>query len=88
LQPHAINWADNLGGEVNIELYRNNVNVGMIVSNTPSDGSYLWTPDAALNSGSGYSLRISSVTNPGVQDSSDATFTLSDAQPLFANGFE
>ena len=88
LQPHSIIWADNLGGEVNIELYRNNVYVGMIVSNTPSDGSYLWTPDAALNSGSGYSLRISSVTNPGVQDSSDAPFTLSEAQPLFANGFE
>lgn len=88
LQPHAVTWADNLGGEVNIELYRDNLYVDTLVSNTPSDGSFLWTPSAALISGPGYSLRVTSVTNPGVQDSSDAAFTLSDAQLPFVNGFE
>jgi murein DD-endopeptidase MepM/ murein hydrolase activator NlpD len=45
---HAVTWADNLGGEVNIDLYRNNVFVARLASNTASDGSYTWTPDAAL----------------------------------------
>lgn len=77
-----------MGGEVNIDLYRDDLYVDRLVSNTPSDGAYLWTPDATLISGPGYSVRVTSVTNPGLQDSSDAPFTLIDAQQLFASGFE
>lgn len=88
LQPHSITWVDNLGGEVNIDLYRDDVYVDRLAANTPSDGAFLWTPGAALPSGNGYRVRVSSVTDPNLVDSSDAAFTLSDSPTLFADGFE
>ncbi|NUM43415.1 MAG: hypothetical protein HUU38_01825, partial [Anaerolineales bacterium] len=77
--PHLITWTDNLGGEVNITLYQNGVYQTMLASNTASEGTYLWTPDAALTPGSGYTLRVTSVTNPALYDESAAPFTLTDA---------
>ncbi len=85
---HALSWDDNIGGDVNIDLYRNGVHVGRIASNSPSDGSYLWTPDATLAPGPGYSLRVTSVITPALNDSSDATFMLSTDLQVFANSFE
>lgn len=76
--PHSITWTDNLGGEVNIALYRNGVYSATLASNTPSDGEYLWTPDSMLATGPGYSVRITSVISPTVFDASDAPFTLND----------
>jgi len=80
---HAITWADNLGGDVNIALYYNGVVSATLAYNTPSDGEYLWTPDIALAKGSGYTIRVTSVISPGVYDASDAPFSLIDA-PLVA----
>lgn len=88
LLPHSVDWTDNLGGDVNIELYRDNVYVATLASNTPSDGAYAWTPGAGLAAGPGYSVRVTSVVAPGVQDSSNATFSLTGAPPLFVDGFE
>jgi hypothetical protein len=85
---NAISWTDNIGGEVNIDLYRNGVYVSRLVSNTASDGVFLWIPDPALVAGPGYSVSVTSVTSPGLVDSSNATFTLSDADNLFYDGFE
>jgi murein DD-endopeptidase MepM/ murein hydrolase activator NlpD len=85
-QPHSVTWSDNLGGDVNIDLYLNNVFLTTLASNTPSDGVYAWTPGAGLAPGPGYSIRVTSVTAPSLQDSSNASFTLSDT--IFANGFE
>ncbi len=86
LQAHSVTWTDNLGGDVNIDLYRDNVYISTLASNTASDGVYLWTPGAALATGPGYSLRVTSVNSPGIYDSSNAPFTLSDQ--LFTNGFD
>lgn len=86
LQTHAVTWTDNLGGEVNIDLYRNNVFVSRLASNIPSDGTYLWTPAAALALGPGYVVRVTSVVNPALHDSSNAPFTLTDE--IFADDFE
>lgn len=85
---HALTWTDNLGGEVNIDLYRNNVFVATLASNSPSDGVLLWTPDPALATGPGYSVRVTSVTTPSLNDSSNATFTLSNDLHLFSDSFE
>jgi murein DD-endopeptidase MepM/ murein hydrolase activator NlpD len=82
-QTHSMTWTDNLGGEVNITLYHNGVVSATLVSNTPSDGEYLWTPDAALAVESGYTIRVSSVISPAVFDVSDAPFALINA-PLVA----
>lgn len=86
--PHSVTWTDNFGGDVNIDLYLNNVHVSTLASNTESDGAFTWTPDAGLVGGPGYSVRITSVTAPAVQDSSNATFSLSDPGQLFSDGFE
>ena len=80
---HAVTWTDNLGGEVNIALYHDGVYSATLASNTPSDGEYLWLPDAALPSGPGYAIRVTSVISPNVYDVSDAPFALADA-PLIA----
>lgn len=87
LLAHTITWADNLSGEVNIALYKDSVYSATLASNTASDGEYLWTPDAALAPGPGYSVRVTSVTSPALQDASDAPFTVI-AALLFADGFE
>lgn len=88
MQAHAITWTDNFGGEVNIELYRDDVYQTTLASNTASDGVYLWTPGVALLSGAGYRVRVISVTRPSLLDASNAVFSLSDGQQLFADGFE
>lgn len=88
LQPHLVTWTDNLGGEINIDLYRNDTHLGALVSNAPSDGQYLWTPDADLLPGGGYKLRMTSVVNSALMDYSDAAFTLTFAEEVFGNGFE
>jgi Bacterial Ig domain len=73
---HALTWTDNLGGDVNIALYRNGAYSASIASNTPSDGEYLWTPDPTLALGTGYTVRVMSVTGPTLFDVSDESFTL------------
>jgi murein DD-endopeptidase MepM/ murein hydrolase activator NlpD len=84
---HAITWTDNLGGEVNIALYHNSVYSATLASNTASDGEYLWTPDAALPIGSGYTIRVTSVISPNVYAASDASFALIDAPLMARNDF-
>ncbi len=74
--PHTINWTDNLGGDVNIALYRNGVYSTTLAYNTPSDGEYSWTPDATLALGTGYTIRVTSVINSALYDASNAAFTL------------
>ena len=81
---HSVTWTDNLGGDVNIALYHNGVFVTVIAYNTPSDGEYLWTPDPAQTPGPGYTLRVSSVSNPAVYDISDAPFGLVDGPAIIA----
>ena len=73
---HLVTWADNFGGNVNIALFHNGVYAAAVAYNTPSDGEYLWEPDSALEMGSGYTIRVSSVINPAIYDDSDASFSL------------
>ena len=87
LVTHPVTWTDNLGGEVNIALYHNEVYSATIVSNTPSDGEYLWLPDPALPIGTGYTIRVTSVISPTVYDASDAPFTLADAALIARDDF-
>jgi murein DD-endopeptidase MepM/ murein hydrolase activator NlpD len=79
---HTITWTGNLGGEVNITLYRNGVHQATVANNVPSHGQYRWTPDATLAQGAGYSIRVSSVVNPAVYGESDKTFSLKAAPSL------
>lgn len=77
-QAHLVTWTDNYGGNVNIELLQNGVHAAAVIYNTPSDGEYLWEQIIVPDSGSGYTIRVSSVINPTINDESDASFTLND----------
>ena len=86
-QSHAVTWAANLGGDVNIALYRNGSYITPIRHNTPSNGAYLWTPGTALEPGTGYTIRVTSVINPNVYDTSDAPFNLTDGSLVAGDDF-
>ncbi|MDA0242029.1 MAG: peptidoglycan DD-metalloendopeptidase family protein [Chloroflexi bacterium] len=73
---HPLTWADNLGGEVNIALYHNGAYHTTLATNIPSDGEYVWVPEATLPLGAGYTIRVTSVFNPALYDESDAPFSL------------
>ncbi len=85
--PHSITWSDNFGGDVNIALYHNGVYTTTLASNTPSDGDYLWVPAIALTAGPGYTVRVTSVINPGIYDESNAPFSLSPATLVAGDDF-
>jgi murein DD-endopeptidase MepM/ murein hydrolase activator NlpD len=84
---HPITWTDNLGGEVNIALYQNGLYSAMLANNTASEGTYLWTPDPAVTTGPGYTIRVTSVTNPSLYDESNVPFTLTDTQLVARDDF-
>lgn len=68
-QEFEITWeSENTTGFVEIELMRQDQSVGYVASNTPDDGSYLWTVDS-LHEGTYafYYLRISDRTVAGCE---------------------
>ncbi len=73
---HTITWQDNLGGDVNIALYRSGIYSTTLASNFPSSGAFPWTPGTALPAGPGYTVRITSVISPGLSAESSAPFSL------------
>ncbi|MBI5877486.1 MAG: peptidoglycan DD-metalloendopeptidase family protein [Chloroflexi bacterium] len=73
---HPITWTDNFGNDVSIALYRNGVFSATLASAAPSSGRLDWLPGAAVATGAGYAIRVTSLTTPAVFDQSDATFAL------------
>lgn len=74
--PHPILWTDNFGSDVSISLYHNGIFTATLTNATPSDGHHDWIPGSHSSPGSGYSIRVASVTNPSVYDQSDTPFDL------------
>jgi PKD repeat protein/murein DD-endopeptidase MepM/ murein hydrolase activator NlpD len=70
-------WQDNLGGDVRLELLRNGDLVHIIERATPSDGVQFWYIPPDLPTGTGYALRITSITNPSLSATSSQPFELS-----------
>ncbi|MHC1707256.1 MAG: Ser-Thr-rich GPI-anchored membrane family protein [Bacteroidales bacterium] len=71
-----INWDFNFGGNVKIELYKNEVFYSIIAVSTLCDGGYNWVVPTLAETGSSYRIKISSVLNPAITDWSDNTFTI------------
>jgi hypothetical protein len=76
LRSYDITWKDNFSTDLTIALYYNDSFRVTIASSTPNDGVYEWVPGFSYTPGPGYSIRISSLTNPALTDQSDAPFTL------------
>lgn len=81
LQAQLVTWTDNFGGAVNLGLSRDGVPVVTLASNVPSSGAFPWTPGPDLPPGPGYTLTVTSVSNPTVFDVSDAPFDLARSLP-------
>jgi pimeloyl-ACP methyl ester carboxylesterase len=87
-----ITWQDNIAENVRIDLYKGGIFYRNITTSTPSTGSFNWTiptdivPNSAsgtpnwVSLGSDYEIRIRSVTNSAVIDSSDARFSITGKQ--------
>lgn len=70
-----ISWADTINENVKIDLYQGTTFVSTIANNIASNGSFNWQIASNLG-GSDYRIRITSMTNAGILDSSDAGFTI------------
>ena len=78
---NEITWTSSyVSGNVKIELYQNGSAYQIIEGSTDNDGSYSWEISSALEAGTDYRVRISSMSNTSVYDESNAVFTISSAQ--------
>jgi hypothetical protein len=71
-----ISWADNLEGNVEIQLFKNDVFHSSITTSTPSDGEYTWNIPGTTPSGNDYRIKILSVDDGNVWDQSNNEFTI------------
>ena len=83
-QPVFIEWNDNILENVEIDLYKGGSMVKVIATNAPSTVSYKWQIGLDLTPGRDYSLKIKSMTNGALFDTSDATFSIIDAPVINA----
>jgi len=79
---YFIQWNDNLGENVAIELYNAGTLSKTISSNAPSTGAYKWQVGFDLTPGSDYSIKIRSVTNTLLSASTTTTFTIIDSPTI------
>lgn len=68
-----IGWASTLGGNVKIEYSNGSFARTTIVTSTPDDGSFTWTPTV---SGAALKIFVSDAADGSPIDSSDATFSV------------
>lgn len=77
---YRIEWEANITGDVSILLYQGTTQMDVITPATANTGSYDWSLPKNMNSGTGFKIRIVSVTNPTPTfDESDETFDISTA---------
>jgi len=65
-----------VGSSVRITLYKNNVYLIAITSDTENDGSYSWYIPTYFELGSDYKIRITSNSDNSIYDYSDNNFTI------------
>jgi len=73
----TITWADNLIGNVRIELYKGDILNAIIANSEPSRGVYIWNIDPILEAATDYKIKIVSVADASVFDYSDNDFSIS-----------
>jgi len=69
----TIRWVGNLSENVALDIYKSGVSNRTFVASTPDSGSYTWTVGQfqAFPSGSNYTIKIRSTTNPSVYNFSN-----------------
>jgi hypothetical protein len=77
----GITWTSigNAGANIKIELLKGGVLVQTLSSTTANDGTFSsWSIPAGIAIGSDYKIRITSLTNSTITDTSDRTFNITD----------
>jgi len=69
-------WHDNIDGPVRIDLLKNGVLERTLAASTPSDGVFEWKAPLDARVGKDFKIRIGSVDNPQLFDTSDANFSI------------
>ena len=72
---YFIQWQDDIAENVVIDLYKSGVFLTSLATNAPT-GAYLWQVGLDLVPGDDYSIKISSVTNGALFDTSDMPFNI------------
>ncbi|MBN1968572.1 MAG: SUMF1/EgtB/PvdO family nonheme iron enzyme [Candidatus Delongbacteria bacterium] len=67
-----ITWEDNIDENVKIELYKSDILNQVVTESTESNGIYSWTVENILENGDDYQIKISSVDNSDLFDSSES----------------
>ncbi len=81
----AIQWQDFPAGNVKIDLLRWGAFVQTIAASAANDGAFNWKVLPVCSfTGNGFKIRISSVPNPTVVDSSDRNFTVNSVPIVLA----
>ncbi|MCB5263139.1 MAG: hypothetical protein LHW53_10455, partial [Candidatus Cloacimonetes bacterium] len=90
LTPQTIQWTDNISENVKIDLLKSGAFYRSITTNTPSNGSYSWTPSSDLPNASDYQIKVTSVTSSSSYDVSSSYFTITSPfiEVLYPNGGE
>ncbi len=74
---YFIEWEDNITEDVIIDLYKGSEFISNL-DTTASSGSYRWSVDPYLPTGSGYAISIKSAVDTNLYDLSDRSFTIID----------
>ena len=67
-ETQPITWADNITGDVNIDLYKGGVFNSVIVASEPSDGLKTWSIPAGQETGTDYTIMIASIDIRNIVD--------------------
>jgi N-acetylneuraminic acid mutarotase len=84
-QSYDIEWSDNISENVKIELFKGGTFNREISSSTPSNGLFSWNIPGDVVPGNDYKIKITSVTNSSINDSSDNNFTIYLSQSITVN---
>lgn len=75
------NYSGTPGSRVKIELLKNGRKIRVISTNTSNDGEYNWSINSIQTPGTGYKIRVKSVSNPSYTDKSNKNFSIDDFSP-------
>ncbi|MCC6797991.1 MAG: hypothetical protein IT366_22955 [Candidatus Hydrogenedentes bacterium] len=66
----------NVGADVRIELWQNGQKVKTLKGTTPNDGKQRVALKVSLPTGTGFTVKVKSVSDPSIGDESNASFTI------------
>ena len=78
--PIAWTWSGAVGGDVRINLQQG-AQTFVLIASTANDGAFDWTVPQAQAAGANYTIAITSLSDAGITDTSNAAFTINSGPP-------